>query len=304
MAVSPVAVNPENRVVGIPFGWCGSAGSPEVTPLEPAPSLVHLGVVRFYVALIERNVLLVPGVCFAAATIEQENVMEASKMFAPLLGIIVRSLPFPHDFVDEIVFPEGLVEHHLDVVGGVPVAVIVEGAGGLKNTAQLDTAGAHEINVGLGALVAILKGPLLLGLAPEDLVVAVGVERRVNVNEIDAMLGQLLELLKAVAAIDHPRIDERGRPARRLGGGRVFLEPCRAAGDVRRIRVVFPTHGASIKARLASVNATRWDGFGRQSCALLYCSSIVPLLVLYWCWIVRFVLFLKWSPAATGAWPL
>ena len=58
--------------------------------------------------------------------------------------------------------------------------------------------------------MAILEGSLLLGLAPEDFVVAIRVERRVDVDQIDAGVGQLCELFEIVAAVDDARIDKRG----------------------------------------------------------------------------------------------
>jgi len=57
--------------------------------------------------------------------------------------------------------------------------------------------------------VAVLEGPLLLGLAPEDLVVAVAVERRVDVDEVHVGIGQLAKLVEAVAAIDDAGVEER-----------------------------------------------------------------------------------------------
>lgn len=50
---------------------------------------------------------------------------------------------------------------------------------------------------------------LLLGFAPEDLIVAVGVEGRINVNEVNAGVGQPLELLQIVAAVDDAGIHNR-----------------------------------------------------------------------------------------------
>jgi hypothetical protein len=57
--------------------------------------------------------------------------------------------------------------------------------------------------------VAIIKGPLLFRLAPEDLVIPIGIEWRINVDEVDAGVGQLLELLQIVAAVDDARIEKR-----------------------------------------------------------------------------------------------
>lgn len=57
--------------------------------------------------------------------------------------------------------------------------------------------------------MAVRERPLLFGLAPEDLVIAVRVERRVNVNQIDARLRQLAKLIEIIAAINDSRVDQR-----------------------------------------------------------------------------------------------
>ena len=102
----------------------------------------------------------------------------------------------------KIIFPENLVEHDFDVMAGVPVAVVIKAAGLFEDAGQLHAARAHVVNVSLGVLVPVFKGALLLGFAPKDFVVAVRVERRVDVNEIDALRGQFFQLLQIVAAID------------------------------------------------------------------------------------------------------
>jgi hypothetical protein len=56
--------------------------------------------------------------------------------------------------------------------------------------------------------MAIVKGTLFLGLAPENLVGPVGVEGRIDVDEVDAGVGQLFELLKIVAAVDDARVEK------------------------------------------------------------------------------------------------
>ena len=66
--------------------------------------------------------------------------------------------------------------------------------------------------------MAVLEGALFLRLAPEDFVVAVGVERRVNVDEVHAGVGQFLELLQIVAAVNDARIDERRGTCSRFAG--------------------------------------------------------------------------------------
>jgi len=119
-------------------------------------------------------------------------------------------LSFPDNLIHKAIFPEDLVEHDFDVVGGVPIAVVVEGAGFLEDAPQLDAAGAHVVDVCLRASVAVLEGPLLLRLTPEDLVVAVGVEGRVDVDEVHGAVGEFLELIEVVATVDDAGVEEGG----------------------------------------------------------------------------------------------
>jgi hypothetical protein len=48
-------------------------------------------------------------------------------------------------------------------------------------------------------------------LAPEDLVVPVRVERRIDIDQIDAAVWQLAELIEIIATVNDARIHERGR---------------------------------------------------------------------------------------------
>jgi hypothetical protein len=43
--------------------------------------------------------------------------------------------------------------------------------------------------------------------APEDFVVAIRVKRRVDINQIDAVVRQLAQLVEIIAAIDDARVD-------------------------------------------------------------------------------------------------
>ena len=102
-------------------------------------------------------------------------------------------------------------------MAGVPVAVIIKAAGLFEDARQLIAARAHVFNVSLGGFVAVVKPPLLARFRPEgpsrtgQFVVAVGIERRVNVNQIHAGVGQLLELVQIVAAVNDTRVHQRGR---------------------------------------------------------------------------------------------
>jgi len=82
-----------------------------------------------------------------------------------------------------------------------------------------------------------------LCLAPEDLIVAVGVKRRVDVNQVNTTIGEFFQLVEVVAAVDYPRIDQcRGLTSHRgfLGTGCRFLchrplvypKPLNLQGDI------------------------------------------------------------------------
>jgi len=148
-------------------------------------------------------------------------------------------------------------------VAGVPVAVVIKAAGLFEDAGELHAARAHVVNVSLGVLVAVFKGALLLGLAPKvraglaTIVVAVGVEGRVNVNQIHAGIGQLGELFQIVAAINDAGVEERGGlggtpphpgplPVRRGEGGR-------RPGEGFRAGKLF-CHARSLRGNFGRVN--------------------------------------------------
>ena len=121
--------------------------------------------------------------------------------------------------------------------------MVIKAAGLFEDAGELHAARAHVVNVGLGVLVAVFKGALLLGLAPEDFVVAVGVERRVNVDQIHAGVGQLGELFQIVAAINDAGVEESGGFLAWSGNG--------------WFRVWFLCHTPRLRGKFASVNPRR-----------------------------------------------
>src|SRR5882724_11085224 len=105
--------------------------------------------------------------------------MQATKVLAALLRVIVRSLALPGNFVDEVIFSENLVEHDLNVVRGVPVAMVVEAARLLEDSRHFHAPWTHELDIDLGGFMSILECPLLFRFAPKHFVVTVGVEWRI-----------------------------------------------------------------------------------------------------------------------------
>ncbi|MGD0767873.1 MAG: hypothetical protein ABSB42_06720 [Tepidisphaeraceae bacterium] len=69
----------------------------------------------------------------------------------------------------------------------------------------------HEVDVRLRRFVAILEGPFLFRLSPKHLVISVGIERRVDVDQVDALFRQLRKLVEVIATVDDPGIDKGGR---------------------------------------------------------------------------------------------
>ncbi len=89
--------------------------------------------------------------------------------------------------------------------------VAVETPGFLEHAMQFDAARAHVIDVSLGRFVPVFEAALLFRLAPKNFVVAIRVERRVDVDEIDAAVRQFVQLIEIIAAVDNPRVEQRGR---------------------------------------------------------------------------------------------
>ena len=58
--------------------------------------------------------------------------------------------------------------------------------------------------------MSIFERAFLFGFAPEDFVIAVRVEWRVDVDQIDARVRKLAQLLEVIAAVDDARINDWG----------------------------------------------------------------------------------------------
>ena len=151
---------------------------------------------------------MIPGVVIGSARIKKQHIVNSPEVLTSLSSVAVRCTAFPYNFVLKIVLPENLVEHYLHVMAGVPVAVKIKASGVFQNPRQLHTARTHEVDVSLCRSVAVLKRAPFSCLAPKDLVIPVGIERRINIDEVNAMIG-FLELLQVIAAIDNPRVNER-----------------------------------------------------------------------------------------------
>jgi|SRR3990172_8664940 len=113
----------------------------------------------------------------------------------------------PDDLVLKVIRPENIVEHHLDVMTRVPVAMVKEVARLLQHTVQFPDARTHVGDIRQRVAVAVVKSAFLGGIAPKHLVVAVRVEWRVDINQVDAFRREVPENLKAVSAVDRVRLE-------------------------------------------------------------------------------------------------
>ena len=113
----------------------------------------------------------------------------------------MRVISLPNNFVLKVIFPENLVEHDLDVVAGVPVAVVVKASGLLEHAGQFDASRVHVADVGLSGGVTVIEGPLLLVLAPEGLVIAIAVERGIDVDQVHAGGREFFQLIQIPALV-------------------------------------------------------------------------------------------------------
>lgn len=90
---------------------------------------------------------------------------------------------------------------------GVPVAVQVQRAGRLEDAVHLNRAFAHPARIDVdAALPAVLEGTDLSLVAPDDLVETVREERRIEVNQVDAVRRDFCENLLVVVAVDDARL--------------------------------------------------------------------------------------------------
>ena len=100
---------------------------------------------------------------------------------------------------------------------GVPVAVEIERACIFQDTVQLYAARAHEVDIGLCRCVPVLERAFFLCFSPEYFVIAVRVERRVDINQIDTGIGEFRKLFEVVAAIDYAGVYQSRWPSARFG---------------------------------------------------------------------------------------
>ena len=204
-----------------------------------APLIVLKAVVSGQIFSVIILIHAVPGVV-AGCPVKQDNVVYRP----PPFGSAVRPGSFPHYFVPEIADAEHAVHHQLQVMAGGGVAVQVDAAGGFQDAAQFNHPLGHHGEVGHHVVLAqegahcgqqfaglgrpggdyvavsqlrvpapapgVVKGGDLRrrGVAaafPEQHIVGgVRVEGRVQVNQVNAGVGDLFPQYGEVVAVVEP----------------------------------------------------------------------------------------------------
>ena len=253
--IAPVAGHSHDFVAGVALR--GSARSGHVAlPVAAPGSWFPVAVEAIQVALVVGREQRVPGPR-AAATVEQDHVTHPARLLAALGAVVVATGALPGDFGAEGAGPEHGIGQHLQVVAGGGVAVQVEGAGGLQQPVQVFQALGHVGQVGEhagrpeqpgqghdGAMRrARYRGlearqPLAGGRVPrpgvgecarlrtaggaggvQQVVVGVGVERRVQVDQVHGGIVPPLHPVQAIAVAERV-LRRRVHPAARRSRSR------------------------------------------------------------------------------------
>ena len=186
-------------------------------------------VIRIVLVVLRMDRIPCPLVAFR---VEKNDVVYAPRLPPPLLGVAVGAGALPHDFVPEFVGAERGVEQQLQVVARRWVAVQVEAAGGLQDAVKLGHALRHHRQVGhhvvlaeegahrlehVAELLRAIRHQLAVGelglhapvpgvveggdlgrrllaalFGEQDVIRGVRVERRVEVDQVDALVLDLL----------------------------------------------------------------------------------------------------------------
>jgi hypothetical protein len=74
--------------------------------------------------------------------------------------------------------------------------------------------------------MSIFERAFFLSLTPEDFVVAVRIERRVDVNQVNTRVGKFAQLIEIIAAVDDSRVDQRRGLRHRFRHCSTIRAPC------------------------------------------------------------------------------
>ena len=203
--------------------------------------LLNVGIELINVVFVIRYIdrIPCPGV---ALGVEKQTVMNAPVLLAPLFCVAVRGASLPSNLSTELVRTEDSIQYHFEVMACRRVTVQVQAPGRLQHAVQLHQPGGHHHQVGhhlvgadelaqradhaahvgrrivhqvviglLGGVApmpGVVKGDnLRLGIVPafvpeQHVVGAVGVERRVEVNQVHAFGRDILAQDGQIVAIE------------------------------------------------------------------------------------------------------
>ena len=118
---------------------CGQVPAPELS----VRALFHVPVEGVHVGIRVRCVDLVPHP-IGCLRVEQQDVVNATRLLAALFGVAMRAAPLPHDLAPEVLRPEDRVKQHLQVVTRRRIAVQIEASSRLQDAPQLREARGHH----------------------------------------------------------------------------------------------------------------------------------------------------------------
>ena len=145
LRIPPIACDAHNFVLWISFS-CTSRPK-HIVQLIAAAIWVSVPIKPIDVTRVKRPVLRVE---YAAGRlgIEQYAVVHTAKVPCSLPGITFRIRPFPDNLIPEVPITEDRIQQQFQVVTGIWVAVEVDGACWLEDSAELNEAWGHHDEVG------------------------------------------------------------------------------------------------------------------------------------------------------------
>ena len=257
------------KPVPSPCGWIDSspwasrlsiAGSGRGQVANPEPAeIVFMTVCPFDIPGIMREVLHVPRMILPSR-VEQDDVVNPTE----LLAARTPRVPPPHDLVLEVRCAEDGVHDGFEIVAGSWVAVEIDAASRLEDPLHFEQTNRHHAEVRLHALsvgeacggnrciergmlvrnqphpcgVEVAERPSILERGPRGLasnrgaVVLVGVEGRVEVDEVDALRVEASEDVDVVPGEDRLVCEVHWHS----GLHEAAIIPLRSAGAARCIR--------------------------------------------------------------------
>src|SRR4051812_228875 len=111
--------------------------------------------------------------------------------------------PSPHDFVSKACDAKDIVEHYLEVVARMWIAVKIERPGLFQDSMKLSCTFAHPLNiVTYTALPSVLKRPHFGLISPYNFVNTIREERRIQIDKVYALTGHTGQTCQVVFTVE------------------------------------------------------------------------------------------------------